>query len=274
MRIPVSKYHGCGNDFIMTRYDLVKDLDLEDFIVKVCDRHTGIGADGAIFIKENPLTMMYYNQDGSRAPMCGNGIRCFAKFCLDEDICNKESFDVETLAGTKTITRLQKEPFLVRVAMGQADYDPHKIGVKENVSMMKYPLRLADDTTVQIYSFFMSTVHTVLFVDHAFSPENEALGKEICHHPMFTEQTNVNFVEIVDHTHIRVQTYERGCGMTLACGTGVCASALMAYKEFGCDSHLSVELVKGTLSIDIDQNDAVYMSGPAQRIMKGEFQYD
>lgn len=275
MMIPVCKYHGCGNDFIMTHYDNVKDLDLTDFIIKACDRHTGIGADGAIFIKEHPLTMIYYNQDGSRAPMCGNGIRCFAKYCFDEGICTDPVFTVETLAGTKTINRLSEEPFLVNVEMGNAQYELEKIGVDpQEGSMMHRPLTLQNGEMIHIYSFFMSTVHTVVFVKDAFASNNEAIGKEICHHPLFSEQTNVNFVEIVDHSHLRVQTYERGCGMTLACGTGVCASALMAYKEKGCDSHLSVELCKGSLSIDIDEHEAVKMSGPAQRIMKGDFNYD
>ena len=100
--IPITKYHGLGNDFIITRYSYVENEDIVSFIRSVCDRHTGIGADGAIFVKTNPLEMVYYNQDGSRAPMCGNGIRCFAKYCFDENI--DRSFEEENAAKLSTLT--------------------------------------------------------------------------------------------------------------------------------------------------------------------------
>ena len=101
MKIPVAKYHGCGNDFVIARYQDVKDIDLGELAIKACDRHTGIGADGLIIVQEDPLEMIFYNQDGSRAPMCGNGIRCFSAYCTDEKIVEKDKFTVSTLAGNQ-----------------------------------------------------------------------------------------------------------------------------------------------------------------------------
>lgn len=270
-RIPVSKYQGCGNDFIITRYDCVKDLDIKNFIVSACDRHTGIGADGAIFVKEDPLEMIYYNQDGSRAPMCGNGIRCFAAFCYDENLHRENPLHVSTLAQEKVIVRKSEDPFRVKVDMGFADYDPKKIGCdhspwNETISI--------DGDNVTIFSFFMSTVHTVVFTNHAQTEHNKELGRKICHHPMFAEQTNVNFVEILDKGNMKVMTYERGCGVTLACGTGVCASVLTAYKTGRTNNAVDVHLEKGCIHIDIDEEERVFMTGDAKRIMKGEFYYD
>lgn len=269
----VSKYHGCGNDFIITRYENVKDLDIKDFVISVCDRHTGIGADGCILVKQDPLEMVFYNCDGSRAPMCGNGIRCFAKYCLDEHIEIRSQYSVNTLAGVKLVKRIRTEPFLVEIDMGKPDYRLEMIHVRKGVeNMMKVPMKVKG-TTVELYSFFMSTVHTVVFVEDAFAKENEEIGRIICHDPLFEEQTNVNFVEIVDNHTIRMQTYERGVGMTLACGTGACASALMAHKEKGCDSHIAVILRRGELRIEVDEEENVKMSGPASRTLKGEYQY-
>lgn len=269
----VAKYHGCGNDFIIVRYEDVKDLDISAFSSQVCDRHTGIGGDGCIIVKQNPLEMMIYNCDGSYAPMCGNGIRCFAKYCMDEGIETAMHYPVVSGAGVKMVHRLSDEPFLVQIDMGKPDYHPDKIHVHPDItSMMGYPLTI-EDKTYTLYSFFMSTIHTVIFTQDANASDNETIGRAICHHPLFQEQTNVNFVEIVENHTIRIQTYERGVGMTLACGSGACASALMAHKIKGLANDITVELRKGKLRIEIDEEENVKMSGPACRTLKGDYHY-
>lgn len=270
-KVPVSKYHGCGNDFILTQYDLVKDFDIPYFVQSVCDRHSGIGADGAVFVKEDPLEFVYYNQDGSRAPMCGNGIRCFAGYCFDEDLHTERELHVQTLAGEKVIHRQSESPFLVRVDMGFADYDPAKVGTEEAYWNTIVSI---DGQDVELSTFFMSTVHTVVFVEKADTPEHRILGEKICHDEKFAEHTNVNFVEVMDPENIKVLTYERGCGITLACGTGVCASVLAGYKNGKCSNHVDVHLTKGIIHIDIDENERVFMTGQAQRVLKGEYDYD
>ncbi len=271
MRVPVCKYHGAGNDFIMLDYQIFASLaDPLDFIVKVCDRHTGIGADGLIAVKTDPLEMVYYNQDGSRAPMCGNGIRCFARYCYDHGFDLPNPYPVQTLAGEKIITVLNTDPFQVQVDMGTPKWEPELIGTDEKI--WGYPLEI-DGQTYTIYSFFMSTVHTVLFCDDALG-DIEEVGKKICHHPLFKEQTNVNFVEVQDAGHLKVQTYERGCGVTLACGTGVCASAYAAHALGQANAHTAVQLKKANLEIEIGADDHVFMTGPAQKIIEGEYEYD
>ena len=249
--IPITKYHELGNDFIITRYSYVENEDIVSFIRSVCDRHTGIGADGAIFVKTNPLEMVYYNQDGSRAPMCGNGIRCFAKYCFDENIDRSEKLVVQTLAGKKVVYRQSEDPFLVRVDMGYAEEYKDK-----------WPIQIGPHTC---YSGFVSTVHTVLF-----EPWDQTVGHDICHDPNYPEQTNVNFVQIQDPTHLSIRTYERGCGPTLACGTGVCASVYTAYTLGKCANSVDVQLIKGQLHIDIDPDGRIFMTGPAQKILEGE----
>ena len=265
MSIKVSKYHGLGNDFILTRYD--ETYDIEKLVRACCDRHTGIGADGMIFVKENPLEMVYYNQDGSRAPMCGNGIRCFAAYCFDEGSCTDEKIPVQTLAGEKIVYRVSENPFVVRVDMEEPIYSNALLNVDENESVWKRNLHGVDT-----YSLFMATVHTVVFVDEAFNEKNVELGKLICHDSFFKKQTNVNFVQVKDRNHIVVMTYERGCGITLACGTGACASVVVANKLGLTDEHVDVELKIGHLQIDLE--DHVFMSGPAKKIIEGEYDYE
>lgn len=276
MELSVSKYHGLGNDFVMLRYAEAEGLSLPALARAACDRHTGIGADGLILAKEAPLEMVYYNQDGSRAPMCGNGIRCFAAFCYDEGICREERFAVETLAGVQQVERFSAEPFQVRIGMGCPDFSRKKLALSANApeNLWGYSLTLPSGQTVKLFSFFMGTIHTVMFVEDAFAPENEALGREICHHPFFSEQTNVNFVECVNQEQLRVQTYERGCGMTLACGTGACAAAVCAFREGRCGNRVTARLRLGTLQIELDETGSVWMSGPAKKIMQGRFAFD
>lgn len=271
--ITASKYHGCGNDFIIVDYEAVKQLDAGILAQNVCDRHTGIGADGLIIVKQNPLEMIFYNCDGSRAPMCGNGIRCFARYVYDMHICEQEQFDVVTLAGILSVNILQKDPFLVEIMMGQPDYDPAMIKTQPLQKIEDYPIEI-DGTMYYLTSFFMGTIHTMVFVEHALDEQLEMVGKKLHDHPLFSEKTNVNFVQVVDEHQLYVRTYERGVGMTLACGTGCCASAVAAWKKGYTKNHVRVLLEKGFLDIRIEADETIYMSGPAQQVMKGAQIYD
>ena len=273
MEIQVSKYHGCGNDFIMTDGSILKEWTDEqrtDFIVSVCDRHTGIGADGCIFVRKDPLEMIYYNQDGSRADMCGNGIRCFAAYCSDEGIESSDHFTVQTLAGPKTITVLSRNPFTCQVGMGKPEWGNEKIGIAGDEKIWEYPMETSQGI-LNLYSLYMSTIHTVCFVEDALNPKWEKVGEEIGMNPLFSAQTNVNFVEKTDGSNLKASTWERGCGPTLACGTGMCASGLVAFILGKCGSSVEIQMKKGTLHIDVDEEDNVYLSGPAVRILKGSY---
>lgn len=269
--LKVAKYHGCGNDFLILREKEAAGYQLDRLIPAICDRHTGIGADGFILVRESPLTMLFYNCDGSRAPMCGNGIRCFAKFCLDEGIVDADRFDVQTLAGVKTVTVVDREPFFARVAMGKADFSPQAIGVDRSGPALGMAV-LAQGQPVVVDSFFLSTVHTVWFVDDPEDPETQRLAGAICESPVYREKTNVNMVQVLDPKTIRMRTWERGVGMTLACGTGACAAAVDAHRLGKCENQVEVLLPKGRLTIQIEEDGSVWMSGPARRIIKGVYE--
>jgi diaminopimelate epimerase len=270
--LPITKYHGCGNDFLMVHAADVAGRELEPLIVAACDRNTGIGADGFIVVVPEPLEMKFYNADGSVAPMCGNGIRCFAKFCLDEGLVDGDSFAVQTGAGEKTVTVVSRDPFLAQIGMGGPDYDPAAIHVDASQSTWGYELS-ALDRTVTLYSFFMSTVHTVWFVEDAMDDRLLPVAEDIHQNPIFGEKTNVNLVQVVNDHTIRMRTWERGVGPTLACGTGACASVLTAHKKGYCGPEVDVLLPKGQLHISIDPDEQVRMTGPACRILKGVY-YD
>lgn len=265
---PITKYHGLGNDFLLVDERDFLGEDYAKLAQTHCDRHTGIGADGFILVRQNPLTMIFYNADGSKAPMCGNGIRCFAKYCVDEKIVNKNTFTVQTPAGEKQIVVQSKDPFTARVHMGRPDFDPKAIAVNEGEPVWGYPLGV-DGKTLYIHSFFMNTVHTVVFVQNRDDIFDMELGQKICHHPFFKEQTNVNFVYAIDKNTIEMRTYERGVGPTLACGTGACAAAVAAKRKGLCGELVTVRLPKGQLMITVTDDEEVYMSGPAALIMKG-----
>ena len=269
--LPASKYHGCGNDFIILREEDAAGYDLKTLIPAVCDRHTGLGADGFILVRTCPLTMIFYNCDGSRAPMCGNGIRCFAKFCLDEGLADGECLAVETLAGPKMVTVASRDPFLAQVAMGKADFSPESIGVEHSGPALDFPVPV-EGKKILVDSFFMSTVHTVWFVKDPEDSQTQRIAGLICESPLYREKTNVNMVRVLNRHTIQMRTWERGVGMTLACGTGACAAALDAYRRGYCENEVEIRLPKGRLTVQIDRDGSVWMSGPAKRIGKGEYE--
>lgn len=280
-----SKYHGCGNNFVIIKEtELSGRMTPDDYpqlAIKVCNVNTGIGADGMIVVREDPaLEMVFYNCDGSRAPMCGNGIRCFANFCRDEGIETGRNYPVKTLAGDMIVDVTSGEPFRVRINMGKPMFSPEEIKVDSGrtgscgadscgENFLGQSLTLADGSSVEIDSMFMGTIHTVVFVDELDESYVQTVGEEICNHPTFTEKTNVNFVKVVDEDTLKVQTYERGVGVTLACGTGACASVLAANLRGKCGSRADVQLKLGSLNITLSEDGDVYMEGPSEKICSG-----
>lgn len=272
-----SKYHGCGNSFVIVKE---KDLSLTtdesgypEAAQKLCDMHIGVGADGMIVVREKPaLEMVFYNCDGSRAPMCGNGIRCFAHFCREEEIRMENSYPVRTLAGEMIVDVTCEDPFMARINMGKPLFSEEAVGIESGESGgLDRILILDDGSEYEIHSLFMGTVHTVVFVDSFDDMDIAAIGEKICDHPTFRGKTNVNFVKIVDRETLRVKTYERGVGVTLACGTGACASVVSAYEQGVCGRDVEVLLELGSLHIHLDNEYNVYMEGPSVKIMSGEF---
>ncbi len=289
-----SKYHGCGNNFVMVKEeDLHRHLseslegsetgnlsigasfetkEYPDFAQKVCDINTGIGADGLIIVREEPaLEMVFYNMDGSRAPMCGNGIRCFAYFCQEEGIRKDSSYVVKTLAGDMVIEVTSRDPFMARIDMGTPIFDPAAIAVESDRSdFLSKELEISDGSKWTVSSLFMGTVHTVVFVDDYDSFDIEYVGRELCEHPTYTEKTNVNFVRVIDENTVEMKTYERGVGMTLACGTGACATAVVADMQGLCKGSIKVILQLGSLNIELKDDGHVFMEGPSVKIAEGK----
>ena len=273
--IRFSKYHGCGNNFVIIKEEEILNATdaagYPDFAVKVCDVNTGVGADGMIVVREKPaLEMVFYNCDGSRAPMCGNGIRCFAHFCREEGIAAGESYPVKTLAGDMIVNITCEEPFRVKINMGKPLFSPDDIKVDFNgENFLDRHLSLGDGIDIGINSLFMGTIHTVVFVESFDDIDVPKVGEEICNHPVFKEKTNVNFVKVIDDKTLEMKTYERGVGMTLACGTGACASVVVAGMKGLCGKKADVVLKLGRLGIEVAEDGNVYMEGPSVKILDG-----
>ena len=259
------KYHGTGNDFIIVEnYDGVTPSKLTQ---KMCERHFGIGADGLMCVESSEIAdvkMGFYNADGSIAPMCGNGIRCFAKYVYDHKIVIKPQFSVETLAGIMKVdldTDAHQNTY-VTINMGAPDFK-NAFGVLNLV---------VDDISFKLSTLVIGTLHAIIFIEKLETFDVEKYGKAIESHPLFPERINVNFVEVVNPQTIKVSTYERGVGRTLSCGTGATASVIIANQLGLTDPKVNVQVPGGQLTIDASEG-CVFMTGPAVHICSGEYNY-
>lgn len=267
MRIKISKYHGCGNDFIIM--DECDEIDYSKLAVKLCNRYTGVGADGFILCKKDPLEMIFYNADGTRAPMCGNGIRCFSRYLFDKGYQNKHVFDVITLAGVMKVFVKSLNPFLVQINMGKPLFGKKHIKSIENIDY--YALTIHQQEYI-LHGVFMGTIHTVVFVDDIDQILKSDVGRIICNHSLFLEKTNVNFVQVIDEEHFIVRTYERGVGWTNACGTGACAAFVIGQKLNKCHKKVTVLLPYGELQISGE--DDIFMQGPATFVFETDMEVE
>jgi diaminopimelate epimerase len=293
MGIQFMKYHGTGNDFLIFREAEVDGIDLPDLARAACARTTGVGADGLLICREDPLTMEIFNSDGSTAPMCGNGIRCFASYCLEEGIRTADIFPIQTGAGEMVAAILARDPFLCEIDMGRPDWAPTAAGIpdtaEEDFVEKQITLPAGKGTAagnagarIRVSSLFLGTYHTVVWLAEnadAGAPDLrddealEAFGRTIHDLPLFTRQTNVNMAEITGKDEITLRTFERGAGMTAACGTGACATAALARRQGKVGNKVTVKLPYGSLDIRIEADETVYMAGPAVRIASGIYEY-
>jgi len=267
MELFFAKYHGLGNDFVVVDYDEVDTFNLEKLAKSLCDRHTGIGADGLIIVKLRPLEMLFYNSDGSTAKMCGNGIRCLAHYLYTSGLDASE-FKVKTEAGNIQVEITGEEPFFAKVNMGNPDFTPANIPVITDKPEFILQTVNVDGKEIVLSSVFMGTVHTVVFVDDIEVVDVEKIGKSISNLSVFPDYTNVNFVQIIDDNTLCVCTYERGAGPTLACGTGCCAAAVVANKLGYTGTEVKVELALGCLEVEIT-TEGICLLGPAVRVYDG-----
>lgn len=271
-----TKWQGCGNDFILVDC-LQEDLkDYPAFAKKACDRHYGVGGDGVLVLLPSDkadFRMRIFNTDGSEAEMCGNGIRCFARHIYDEGITKKAEFTVETGAGV-LVPRIVTEEGLAKavcVDMGKPILSGDEIpvaGFGKN-RVISEPIQVAGKT-YKMTCVSMGNPHCVVFVEDIDSCGIEEIGALFESHEMFPRKTNTEFVEVKDRTHLRMRVWERGAAITLACGTGACATLTASVLNGKSEREAEVELDGGRLMIRWAEDDHIYMTGPAERVFDGE----
>ena len=279
MQIFFSKMEGLGNDFVMMddREGLIEEaLAYPDLARKLCDRHFGIGADGIILARKSTthdVRFVIINSDGSEPQMCGNGMRCFAKFLYEKGIFTQKRMQVETLAGTivpEIFTDQNNQVISVRVDMGKPILACPEIPfVCDRDTGIEEPLVIGDDT-VTLTTVSMGNPHAVIFVGSIMSVDVEKLGRAVETHERFPEKTNVEFIEMIRDTEFKMKVWERGAGITLACGTGACASLVAAHLTQRSQHHALVHLDGGDLEISWDQETGhIYKTGPATQVFDG-----
>ena len=270
-----TKMHGCGNDYVYV--DCTKDMlkNPSAAAQTVSDRHFGVGGDGLILIcpsETADFRMAMYNADGSEGAMCGNGIRCVAKYVYDKGLTDKTRITVETKAGIKTLDLTVEEGkvSLVRVDMGLPNCNSEAIpvvGLGDFVVGRSVNVAGRDWTMTCVS---MGNPHAVVWVDSMNDLPLEELGPQFEHHPMFPDRVNTEFVQILNDHEINMRVWERGSGETLACGTGACASVAATYLNRRTGSNVLVHLRGGDLMIEIGDDGHIYMTGPATTVFEGE----
>lgn len=280
-----TKMHGCGNDYVYV--DCTKEVipNISETAIRVSDRHFGIGSDGLILIKASDVAdfeMDMYNADGSRGKMCGNGIRCVAKYVYDHGLTDKTTITVNTLSGVKTLKLTVEDGKVskVRVDMGEPELIPAQVPVKASV------LGLADDRreaivaepleikgrSYDITCVSMGNPHCITFIEEDVRDfPLEAVGPVFEKHELFPERVNTEFINVIDKDHLRMRVWERGSGETLACGTGACAVAVASYLNGFTGRSVDIELLGGHLEVVYDEKtNHVFMTGPATEVFSGE----
>ena len=269
-----TKMHGLGNDFILVMQDQIQGMDLPALAITLCARQIHIGADGLIIIgrgSEADASMRIFNSDGSEAEMCGNGIRCFARYVYDQNIVRKKTMRVSTLAGImEPVLHLENGQVAgITVNMQKPSFEKDKIPALMPGSPLSYKLSVLG-REVEAASVLMGVPHTVVFVRGGDELSPETFGPLIEKHAFFPNKTNVNFVEILGRSDIRITTWERGAGLTLACGTGSCASAVIAAEKGLTQKNVNVFNKTGKLVIEYKETGEVFMTGPAEYVFFGE----
>ena len=274
--IKFTKMQGLGNDYVYIDAINQKIEDESSLAKFVSNRHFGIGSDGLILICKSDVAdfkMRMFNSDGSEAEMCGNGIRCVAKFVYDKKLTNKTTLTIETLAGIKQLKLNTKEEKVetVRVDMGEPIFEPEKIPVNSKESPVKNLKLKAEDKEFKFTCVSMGNPHAITFVENVEKFDVEKYGKKLEIDLAFPKKTNVEFIQIVDKEHIKMRVWERGAGETLACGTGASASVIACVLNNLTKRKATVELLGGNLEIEWNEEDNhVYMTGPAVTVFEGE----
>lgn len=274
--IKFTKMEGLGNDYVYMDAINQKIENRSELARFVSNRNFGIGSDGLILIEKSEVAdfkMTMFNSDGSQAEMCGNGIRCVAKFVYDKRMTDKTTLKIETLAGIK-ILELNVENGkvkTVRVDMGEPILEAEKIPVISTEKPVRNLILKAQDKEFSFTCVSMGNPHAITIVDDTESFDVKKYGEELEVNKAFPRRTNVEFVQIVDKNTIKMRVWERGAGETLACGTGACATAVACNLNGLTDREVTIKLLGGDLKIEWNaENNHVYMTGPATTVFEGE----
>ena len=273
-----TKMHGCGNDYVYVNLFEETVEDAPKLATVVSDRHFGIGSDGVITIGPSEVAdfrMRIYNADGSEAEMCGNGIRCVAKYVYDHKLTDKTEIAVETGAGIKILTLFTENEKVeqVRVDMGEPILEPSRIPVLSNKNPVIADPILVGNMEWRMTCVSMGNPHAVVFVKDVASFPIEQFGPLFEKHERFPKKTNTEFVQVISRTEVSMRVWERGSDETWACGTGTCATVMACIMNGYTENKVLVHLRGGDLTIEYDPNTKhIFMTGPATEVFHGEIE--
>ena len=280
MKLAFTKMEGCGNDYVYVNgfTQSVPEEEKPALVRRLSDRHFGIGGDGVIFInpaKEADFEMEMWNADGTRSEMCGNGIRCVARYVYDFGLTDQKEFSIVSAGKVKYMTLYEQDGQIsaVRVNMGQPILEADQIPVRADHSpVINVPIEV-QGKEYRMTCVSMGNPHAVVFVDSTEDFPLEQVGPYFENHPCFPNRTNTEFVQVIDRGRVRMRVWERGTGETLACGTGCCATAVACVLNGLTDNAITVEVLGGELRIEWDrENNLVWMTGPATVVFSGEIE--
>ncbi|MEG1256323.1 diaminopimelate epimerase [Clostridium sp.] len=270
-KLKFTKMQGAGNSFVVFQDLEEKYKNLSRLAIKLCDRNFGIGGDGILVVRKSEIAdiqMVIINSDGSYARMCGNGIRCFGKYVYENNLVNKEIFTIETGDGIKICNLIMKNEVVdgVKINMGSENFDPRLIPALATAPIIEKEI-VAGGKNYSISTLLLGVPHTIVLVKEGDFKVEE--GAAIEKYSLFPQGTNVNFCRVIDKGEIKVDTWERGAGPTLACGTGSCASVVLCNKLHLVDKSVRVTVPGGILRVEITEA-GVMMTGNAVNVFTGE----
>lgn len=275
MKVRFTKMQGCGNDYIYINGFNMDISSPESLSVVLSDRHFGVGGDGMVLILPSDVAdakMRMFNSDGSEGKMCGNAIRCVAKYLYDEGMIHKSSMQIETLSGIKELSLLITDDAIscVMVNMGKAELAPESVPVRlPGRKIVAYPIEV-DGKEYVITCISMGNPHAVVFAENVDVLDLGHIGPLFENHALFPDRVNTEFVEIIGKNALKMRVWERGSGETLACGTGACAAAAAAILNGYCEKNtdIKVQLAGGELTIKCT-SDSIYLTGGCKKVFEG-----
>jgi diaminopimelate epimerase len=267
------KMQGLGNDYIVvdSKKQRISDQQIPKLAKKLCQRRFSIGADGLLLVYPSNVAdvkMRIFNADGSEAEMCGNGIRCFSKYCYENGIVLKNAFNVETLSGIKQIwlTIKGREVYSVKVDMGAPNWERSALSIQGQGTFINETLEI-DNKPYTITCLSMGNPHCIIFVEKVEEFPVNIIGPIVENYKAFPYRTNVAFVQILNRNELKVRVWERGCGETLACGTGTCAAVAAANRLGRVDNNVTVHLLGGDLKVEVGKT--LLLIGAAEKVFEG-----